>query len=332
MLDKNNMDVDLSNQEQAIKFKEQGNDAYKKKDFEKALELYNKAIELDSNNMVYYTNVAAVLFEQKDYDKCIDTCIKAVDIGRENKADFKLIAKAYARIGNAARKLGDLKKAKMYYEKSLSEHRTPDVKTLLSETEALWKEEERKAYVNPELAEQEKEKGNELFKKGQFSEALKYYTEAIKRNPDDAKLYSNRAACYTKLAAFDLGLKDCEKCLEIDPKFTKAWIRKGKILQGMQQYTKASAAYQSAIELDANASEAVEGYRQCVMAASSNPEEVRKNAMTDPEIQQILRDPAMRMILEQMQSDPKALMDHLKNPEVAAKINKLLESGLISIQ
>ncbi|KAK2708949.1 hypothetical protein QYM36_014541 [Artemia franciscana] len=225
------MDVDLSNQEQAIKFKEQGNDAYKKKDFEKALELYNKAIELDSNNMVYYTNVAAVLFEQKDYDKCIDTCIKAVDIGRENKADFKLIAKAYARIGNAARKLGDLKKAKMYYEKSLSEHRTPDVKTLLSETEALWKEEERKAYVNPELAEQEKEKGNELFKKGQFSEALKYYTEAIKRNPDDAKLYSNRAACYTKLAAFDLGLKDCEKCLEIDPKFTKAWIRKGKILQ-----------------------------------------------------------------------------------------------------
>jgi stress-induced-phosphoprotein 1 len=95
----------------------------------------------------------------------------------------------------------------------------------------------------------------------QFSEALKYYTEAIKRNPDDAKLYSNRAACYTKLAAFDLGLKECEKCLEIDPKFTKAWIRKGKILQGMQQNTKTSAAYQSAIELDAHASEAVEGYR-----------------------------------------------------------------------
>ena len=86
------MDVDLSNQEQAIKFKEQGNDAYKKKDFEKALELYNKAIELDSNNMVYYTNVAAVLFEQKEYDKCTDTCIKAVDIGRENEDDFKLIA------------------------------------------------------------------------------------------------------------------------------------------------------------------------------------------------------------------------------------------------
>lgn len=66
---------------------------------------------------------------------------------------------------------------------------------------------------------------------GDYSTAMKHYSEAIKRNPDDPKLYSNRAACYTKLAAFDLGLKDCEQCCKLDPKFIKGWIRKGKILQ-----------------------------------------------------------------------------------------------------
>lgn len=45
------------------------------------------------------------------------------------------------------------------------------------------------------------------------------------------------------------------------------------------------------------------------MTSSSNPEEVRKRAMADPEIQKILADPAMRLILEQMQSDPKALQE-----------------------
>lgn len=315
----------------ALDEKEKGNAAYKKKSFAAALEHYNKAVELDPTDMTYLTNLAAVYFEQKDYTKCVELCTRAIDVGRENRADFKLIAKAYTRIGNSYKKLKDFSNAKLNYEKSLSEFRSPETKTLLSEVESLLREEQRKAYINPGIAEQEKEKGNEFFRKGQYADALKCYSEAIKRNPSDAKVYSNRAACYTKLAAFDLGLKDCDVCLELDPSFVKGWIRKGKILQGMQQYSKASTAFQKAMELDPNASEALDGYRACMMETNSNPEEVRKRAMADPEVQAILRDPAMRMILEQMQNEPRALQDHLKNPAIAAKIQKLIESGLISI-
>jgi len=105
------------------------------------------------------------------------------------------------------------------------EHRTPQSKALLSDAEKMIKELERKAYIDPEKAEVEKELGNELFKVGNYAEAIKHYSEAIMRNPEDPKYYSNRAACYTKLAAFDLGLKDCEKCLELDPKFSKFFLR-----------------------------------------------------------------------------------------------------------
>lgn len=316
---------------EALNEKQLGNEAYKKKNFEEALQHYNKAVELDPTEIIYLLNIAAVYFEQKDYDKCIAQCEKAIEVGRENRADFKLIAKAFTRIGHAYKKMGNWKQAKVYYEKSMSEHRTPEIKTLLSDIDKIIKEEERKAYIDPVKAEEEKELGNQKYKDGDYPAAIKHYTEAIKRNPDDPKYYSNRAACYTKLAAFDLGLKDCEKCVEIDPKFIKGWIRKGKILQGLQQQGKALTAYQKALELDPSNSEALEGYRSCAVSVSSNPEEVRKRAMADPEVQSILRDPAMRLILEQMQSDPRALQDHLKNPDIAAKLQKLLESGLIAI-
>lgn len=319
------------NRRLALQEKDHGNECYKKKDFENAISHYQKAIEHDSTDITFYTNMAAVYFEQRDYEKCIKECERAIEVGRENRADFKLIAKAFTRIGNAYKKMEQWKLAKTYYEKSMSEHRTPEIKTLLSEVERKIVEEEKKAYVDPVKAEQEKELGNDYFKKGDYSNAVKHYTEAILRNPDDPKLYSNRAACYTKLAAFDLGLRDCDQCTKLDPKFIKGWIRKGKILQGMQQPSKALTAYQKALELDPSNAEALEGYRTCTMQLNSNPEEVRKRAMADPEVQAILRDPAMRCILEQMQNDPHALQDHLKNPAIAAKIQKLLESGLIAI-
>ncbi|TGZ53684.1 stress-induced-phosphoprotein 1 [Temnothorax longispinosus] len=315
----------------ALEEKKLGNEAYKKRSFEEALQHYDKAVELDPTEIVYLLNIAAVYFEQKEYQKCIAQCEKAIEVGRENRADFKLIAKAFTRIGHAYKKMENWKQAKVYYEKSMSEHRTPEIKTLLSDIDKIIREEERKAYIDPEKAEEEKEFGNQKYKDGDYPAAIKHYSEAIRRNPDDPKYYSNRAACYTKLAAFDLGLKDCEKVVELDPKFIKGWIRKGKILQAMQQPGKALSAYQKALELDPQNSEALEGYRSCAVSATSNPEEVRKRAMADPEIQGILRDPAMRLILEQMQSDPRALQDHLKNPDIAAKLQKLLESGLIAI-
>lgn len=45
--------------------------------------------------------------------------------------------------------------------------------------------------------------------------------------------------------------------------------------------------------------------------ANLNPEERMKQAMENPEIQDILRDPAMRMILEQMQENPSAAREYV---------------------
>lgn len=315
----------------ALEEKDKGNAAYKKKDFEAALSHYDAALKLDPTNITILTNKGAVYYEQGELDKCIKTCEEAVEIGRENRVDFKLIAKALTRIGNAYLKKDELEQAVLYFNKSLSEHRAQDVVRKVQEVQTKIKEKERLAYINPELSLQEKEKGNAAFKEGKYPEAIRHYTEAIKRNPDDAKIYSNRAACYTKLMEFVLALKDSEECIKLDPKFIKGYLRKGAILLGMKEPSKASVAYQKALDLDPNSSEALEGYRKSLMAENDDPEAVKQRAMSNPEVQAILGDPAMQLILSQMSKDPKAAREHLKDPEIAAKIQKLMEHNIVSL-
>jgi stress-induced-phosphoprotein 1 len=327
------------NKQLAIQAKEDGNKFYKKKQFNEAIAAYDKAIELDPANCVFYNNKSAVHMEQGEFDKARDLAHKAIEIGRENRAEYTQIAKFYSRIATCYEKEKDLDQALKWYNKSLSEHR--DKKTLekVTKIEKEKKESDRRAYFNREKAEEERAEGNDLFKKGKFPEALKHYNEGIKRTPDDdketlSKFYSNRAGAYMKLMDFNRAQKDCEECLKLNPSFVRAWIRKGAVLEAMKQHDNAIEAYQEAIKLDPNAKEATEGMNRVYSAkyASRNdPEQVRQRAMNDPEVAQIMGDPSMRMILDQMQSNPSAAAEHMRNPEIARKIQKLVDVGLISV-
>ncbi|CAF3181888.1 unnamed protein product [Rotaria sp. Silwood2] len=268
----------------------------------------------------------AVYFEQKRWDDCIKECEKAIDIGRENKADYKFIAKAYARMGNVKVQEKNYQGAIKYFNRSLLEDRNPDIIKRKQEIEKILREQEELAYINPELAEQEKIKGHEFFQQADYPSALKHYT-----NPSDARLYSNRAACFIKLMEFGLALKDSEEGIRIDPTFVECYVHKGHALMAIKDFSQAMTAFSKALEIHPNNKEAMEGYQQCTIGSSDDSEEVRKRALADPEIQQILGDPSMCLILDQMQNEPLAIREHLRNPVIAQKIQKLMNAGIIAI-
>ncbi|KAF8639926.1 hypothetical protein AX17_001176 [Amanita inopinata Kibby_2008] len=324
--------------EEAEAAKKAGGEAYKKRDFEEAIEQFQRAWDVWPKDVTFLTNLGAAYFEKGDYDKAIEACQKAVEEGRSIRADFKLIAKAYSRIGSAYQKKDDLAQAIFFYQKSLTEHRTPDVLNKLRDAEKIKSEQDHKAYIDSEKSAVSREEGNVQFKAGDFAAAVKSYTESIKRDPSDARGYNNRAAAYMKLAALPEALKDVNEAIRVDSQFIKAYIRRSSILFGMREYTKALEAIQEATEHDTERQHAKEIAQQnlkCQEAlftqrGEETQEQTLERAMRDPEVASIMNDPVMQQILQQAQNDPKALQDHMKNPRVRQNVQKLINAGIIS--
>ena len=339
-------EVELTEEEKARKAKKavadehkaKGNDAYKAKKFDEAVTHYEAAIAELPDEMTYYNNLAAVFFEQKKNDECIEKCKKAIEIGRSMRADYKVVAKSFARIGNAYKAMDKLDEAKRAYEDSLMEDRVDEVERKLKGLQKEMKKRETEAYISPEKAEEARQEGNELFKAGKFPDAIAKYTEAMKRNPKDHVPYSNRAACYQKLMEWQLALKDAETCVGMEPTFVKGWTRKAGVHVFLKEYHKAMDVYNKIIELEPENEEAKRGLEQVVAMVNSQSssgevdQERQARAMADPEIQAILGDAQMRSILSEMQTDPKKAQAAMNDPSISAKLQKLIAAGVLQVR
>lgn len=280
--------------EEADKEKALGTENYKKRNFDEAIQHYKKAWELHKD-ITYLNNLGAAYFEKGDYQACIDACTEAIEEGRQIYADFKTIAKSYARIGTAYEKQHNLAAAIENYQKSLTEHRTPDTVNKLRSAERRKIEETRTAYIDPAKAEEAREEGNKKFKEQDFPGAVAAYTEMIKRAPEDPRGYSNRAAAFVKLFEFPSALDDCNIAIKKDPKFIRAYIRKAQIYFGMRDYSKCIDACNEASAVDAehhnNAnSREIEQQQQKALQAmysareNETEDQTRERIMKDPEV------------------------------------------------
>ena len=331
-------------EKEAEELKAQGNAAYKSRKFEEALDLYAKAYEKNPNTIVYLNNRSACYFEMGNYEQAIKESERAIEDSKKLFAqpdNFKNVAKAYLRMGKSFEKLGNLEKALECGTNSVTEEKTREAAEFNLRVEKLLSEKKKRDYIDPEKGRQARERGNEFFKNGELPKAVKEYEEAIKRNPEDYLVYSNRAACFTKMMEYHLGIKDCEEGLKIAPDFIKLHTRKALLHYYLKEYDKALECYDKASHLDEKNPpdqqnpEIKEGINRVLISMrerNSRPadeETIRKNAERDPEVVQIMSDPVMQMILKQIQEDPKAFQDHMKNPEVARKIKKLIDVGII---
>ncbi|KAF7710563.1 uncharacterized protein si:dkey-33c12.4 isoform X2 [Silurus meridionalis] len=100
--------------------------------------------------------------------------------------------------------------------------------------------------------------GNKYAQIGDLDTAVKFFTDAIKHNPQEVKLFGNRSFCYEKMQLYEKALIDADIALSLDPTWIKGLYRKGKALVGLKRYYEAGLTYKKVLKIDSSCTDAAQ--------------------------------------------------------------------------
>eukprot|EP00267_Zea_mays_P041904 XP_020393845.1 inactive TPR repeat-containing thioredoxin TTL3 [Zea mays] len=91
-------------------------------------------------------------------------------------------------------------------------------------------------------------RGNDLFKAAKFAEACAAYGEGLDREPGNAVLLCNRAACHAKLGRHEKAVEDCSAALDVRPSYSKARLRRADCNVKLERWEASLRDYQVLVQ------------------------------------------------------------------------------------
>lgn len=105
-------------------------------------------------------------------------------------------------------------------------------------------------------AEEEKGLGNEAFNAKDYSRALRHYTQAIHKDPNNPIFYMNKASCYMQIGQFEdaeysmlEAIAAGEKANSPNELMARVFGKLGRVELGRNNRGAAKAAFQKSLEL-----------------------------------------------------------------------------------
>jgi tetratricopeptide (TPR) repeat protein len=195
-----------------------GSQSAAKKEYDRAIFDFSKAIELDPKSALAYHNRGAAYLEKGDYENAISDFTKALEIDPKD-------AEVFCERGIAYRKKGEYDLAFSDFNRALE--------------------------INPRFGDGAayNSRGNAYSDKGDYERALSDYAKAIEINSNVAMYYYNRARAYSHMGRLDQSISDYTKAIEVDPEYSKAYCNRGTVYEKRGQYNQAISDYNKTLEI-----------------------------------------------------------------------------------
>ena len=183
---------------------------------EEAIPCYDKAIELNPNYALAWNNKGWSLGELGRHEEAIVCCDKAIEID-------PTFAEAWNRKGRTLGALGRHEEAIPCYDKAIE--------------------------INPTFVEAWDDKGWSLGALGRHEEAIPCHDKAIELNPNYENAWFNKGIWLGKLGRHAEAIECYDKAIELNPNDGEAWFDKGWSLEKLGRKDEPERCFQKAKEL-----------------------------------------------------------------------------------
>ncbi|XP_026290831.1 uncharacterized protein LOC113215417 [Frankliniella occidentalis] len=92
-----------------------------------------------------------------------------------------------------------------------------------------------------------KEKGNACVREGKYEEAIFHYSHALKLDPMNYSIYSNRSLAFLRMEQHYFSMTDALQTIKIAPEWAKGYFRKGEVEFATFHFSDALSSYGKAL-------------------------------------------------------------------------------------
>jgi len=249
----------MARQRESLEAKEKAIEAFNEQNYKGAVDLLKRAIKLDPDNHIFYSNRAAAYMALEAYEKALadaDECVRLQPTW----------AKGYSRRGAALFRLDKLGPARDAFEKGLE--LDPENATYVRCTKQELQLVMDAIAQRKEESLEFKERAIEAFNVQNFKRAEQHLTSAIDLDPENHVFYSNRAAAYMAMEKFDKALKDANECVRLQPTWAKGYSRQAAAFLSMADLPAAREACMKGLDLEPDNTQVKEELRRVEIAES----------------------------------------------------------------
>ena len=227
-----------------------GNNLVEQAKFDRAIECYSQAIQIDPTFSIAYHNLGEMLFREKRWEDAIANYRQAIAINPDSFESYHSLGKTWAERGECDRAI-------TCYRKSLELNPNYARASMgLGNIFAQRREFDRAIQCYRQVLEINNDSywahnylGESFAHKQMWQEAISCYRKALELKPDILVFYSNLAFALIRENLLDEAVATYRRQIDIDPRNSKPYSDLGNLLPRLGQVEEAMVFHQKASEL-----------------------------------------------------------------------------------